>query len=220
MSADRVAVMYLGRIVELGRPRTSTAARGTRTRARCWTPVRAGEPLPDRGGDPRRTAVAARPAQRCRFAPAARGPPIAARPSRPRSRHRVASHLSACHTRWKAPRTLSRRGPVPVRRPRRGANVCAGAGVPPHVRASAKHRATHRPLRKPPCQPLARDAGCSHAWKLSTRSSALEPIGLPEQRLGQRLAQAARCSETNRFWPAEQETATGAGGPRPRPGTA
>jgi ABC-type dipeptide/oligopeptide/nickel transport system ATPase component len=38
--ADRIAVMYLGRIVEQGRPRTWSATRSTRTPRRCcpWCP--------------------------------------------------------------------------------------------------------------------------------------------------------------------------------------
>ena len=48
---DRVAVMYLGRIVEVARPRSCSATRSTRTPRRCWRPSRRWSP--GRGTRPR-----------------------------------------------------------------------------------------------------------------------------------------------------------------------
>ena len=158
--ADRICVMYLGRIVEEGPARGSSRARGTRTRRRCSPSFREGI----RGIAPSRRSCAARRRTRSRFRSAAVSihaarsrSMLAGRPTRSSRSRRRARPPGGVHPRIAAPtgggvgscaRSAARRGRCrsarpPRRRPRRrGGTSRPWTGASDALRSSRWSRAT------------------------------------------------------------------------------
>ena len=101
--SDRVAIMYLGRIVETGRPVSSSTRRSTRTRRRSSMRRRGPEPPPYPGGGAWRYSLAIRHPSGCRF-----------RTRCPFAIEHCTDEDPAPDRRAKAPRSLSR-PPLPRR---------------------------------------------------------------------------------------------------------
>jgi len=102
--SDRVAVMYVGKLVKRRTPRSSTSARSTRTRRHCSRPSRSR--TPDSGAARSRSmAPAGRPTRTAQPARLGSGSCCAARLRTPRIRPRAATSTRAAHM----PSTSARR---------------------------------------------------------------------------------------------------------------